>query len=61
MVSLRLSLLLFLLICLFVTPLSHAATPTETTLAVTPSNALAAQQIATLTATVQSARRDTLP
>jgi hypothetical protein len=54
MVSLK-SLFLFLLICLFVIPLSHAATPTATTLVVTPSNALAAQQIATLTASVQSA------
>jgi Bacterial Ig-like domain (group 3)/FG-GAP-like repeat/FG-GAP repeat len=54
MTSLK-SLFLFLWICLFVIPLSHAATPTATTLAVTPSNALAAQQIATLTATVQSA------
>ncbi len=54
MTSLR-ALFLFLLICLFVTSRSHATTPTATTLAVTPSNALAAQQIATLTATVQSA------
>ena len=48
MVNLK-SLFLFLLICLFfVIPLSHAATPTATTLVITPSNALAAQQIATL-------------
>jgi hypothetical protein len=49
------SLFLFLLICLCVTPLSQASVPTAITLAVTPSSALTAQQIATLTATVQSA------
>ncbi len=45
MLSRRLSLFLFLSICLFVIPLSQAAIPTETSLAVTPSGALAAQHI----------------
>jgi hypothetical protein len=43
-----------LLFCGFFAPPAKAATATTTTLAVTPSNSIAAQQIATLTASVQA-------
>jgi FG-GAP-like repeat/Bacterial Ig-like domain (group 3) len=43
-----------LLFCGFFAPPARAATATTTTLAVTPSNSIAAQQIATLTASVQA-------
>jgi Bacterial Ig-like domain (group 3)/FG-GAP-like repeat len=43
-----------LLFCVFFAPPARAATATTTTLTVTPSNSIAAQQIATLTASVQS-------
>jgi FG-GAP-like repeat/Bacterial Ig-like domain (group 3) len=44
-----------LLFCGFFAPPARAATATTTTLTVTPSNSIAAQQIATLTASVQAA------
>jgi hypothetical protein len=52
--SFGLVLLSALLFCGFFAPSAKAATATTTTLAVTPSNSIAAQQIATLTASVQS-------